>query len=74
MESGRACVTADTVHRLRGGMRGRRGRGGVGARENHFELHSGEAIPPPTAWRIIRTSSSYYEDHARRRVQPPSVD
>lgn len=59
---------------IAGGVRGRRGRGGVGARENHFELHSGEAIPPPTAWRIVRTSSSYYEDHARRRVQPPSVD
>lgn len=71
MESGRACVTADTVHRLRGGAEGR---GGVGARENHFELHSGEAIPSPTAWRIVRTSSSYYEDHARRRVQPPGVD
>lgn len=61
MESDRAYVT---MHRLREeGWRetGRCPR----ARENHFELHSGEAIPPPTAWKIV--VSSYYTRTTRAK-------
>lgn len=71
MESGRACVTADTVHRLRGGRR--RERGDVRARENHFELHSGEAIPPPTA-EDDRSLVVFILRGPRAASEPPGVD